>query len=434
MKNAWPALVLIPLLLAGCESALRVDSLPPEPATAKPAEAAASPDPSRPLAERAPQRREGWSSLVKQARGQLHRGELEQAEDSLTRAYDLTRGHRLGDPRTAASFRNLQRLAAAYFSQGDSTSFGRVMELLWFVSDEVPDARNTEFARLLQELASTRNLQDRPAEARDALLLAFEILQEDPDSSDAARAGVHSQLGLAYLALDDLEAAEIEIGHASEIAAQDGPTGQLYAKSLIAGARLELARGNFDEARQALNSAIEINQDLFGNEHAATARVVRELALLEQAAGRLHAAEMHFDRVVSIWDAAPREHYQQAQSRNELAWFLLETSQDEQAEAHARVALELLEESQTGGQPLASIADTLATALRNQGKYAEAEPLYQVALEQGAEATDLAGWDLGAIAERYASLLEQTNRTTEADELRRRWNPTASDGDEGEQP
>jgi tetratricopeptide (TPR) repeat protein len=150
--------------------------------------------------------------------------------------------------------------------------------------------------------------------------------------------------------------------------------------------------------------------------------------------GQYEAAEEHFDRVISIWDAIPNEHHQRALSRNELAWFLVETGQAEQAEAPARSALGMLEERQIGGQPLAAITDTLATALRNQGKYGEAEPLYQEALTEGAKAMGLPGWDVVAIADRYATLLEQTDRAAEADELRERWRAPVSEDPASEAP
>jgi len=412
------------VLLVGCETALPVERLPGESAqapeelaTVLDGQAAIEPDSEKP---RVPQA--SWSSLVKQGRGHLQRDEFAAAEDSFTRSYDLTRGYRKGDPRTSASYRNLERVATAYLATGDSLGFGRVMELLIFVSGEVPSARNSDFARLLQDLASTRTLQKRPAEARDALLLALDILEAELGAEHSSLVGVRSQLGLTHLELGEPQMAEAEILRASQIAlAHEDAPGPLYAGSLVARAQLELTRGNADEARNTLLSALDINEEHFGSEHAATARVVRELALLEQETDHNPAAEEHFDRVISIWDALPREHYQQAQSRNELAWFLVETGQPARAEAPARSALGMLEEKNIGGQPRAGVADTLATALRDQGKHEEAESLYRQALEEGTKTLGRAGWDLDAIAERYATLLELTNRASEADELRQRW-------------
>ena len=437
MEVRLHGLFAITALLVACESAVPVERLPPEPAQAPEFvdTVPADPTPSQPLTEKARVPRATWSSLLKQGRGHLKRGELASAEDSFTRAYDLARGYRDGDPRTRASYRNLERVAAAFLATGDSTSFARVMELLVFVSNEVPRARDAELARLLQDLATTRNLQKRPAEARDALLLALEILENEPGAEHASLVGIHSQLGLAHIELNELEVAEVEIDRASQIAlSREDPPGPLYATSLIARARLELARSNIEAARNALTSAVDINEEQYGSEHAATARVVRELALFEQETGHHPAAEEHLDRVISIWDAIPNEHYQRAQSRNDLAWFLVEIGQPERAEAPARSALVMLEDMEVGGQPLAGIADTLATALRDQSKHEEAESLYQQALEEGAKALGLAGWDLVAIADRYATLLEQTNRSAEATELRRRWRTAVPEEPRSEAP
>jgi tetratricopeptide (TPR) repeat protein len=149
--------------------------------------------------------------------------------------------------------------------------------------------------------------------------------------------------------------------------------------------------------------------------------VIRELALFEQNVGDYAAAERNFDRAIEIWDALPRESYQQAMSRNELAWFLVETGQAKLAEAPARSALGILEEREVEGQPLAAVADTLATCLRDQARYEEAEGLYKQALDEGTKGSSLPGWDVAEIAERYSVLLEETGRAAEAEELRMRW-------------
>ena len=423
------------MLVAGCQTAVPFDSRsieatpssapsslvsPPEAATPS-----SQPDdnpPARPpLATREGTPTASWSSRVKRGRGHLKRGELTQAEDSFAAAYDQARGYNAGDPRTLATVRNLQRVSSAYLARGDSASFGRTMELLVFVSGEVTAARNLEFVRLLQELSATRTLQERPADARDALLLARSVQEEQRGSKDTALVGIHSQLGLAYIDLGDLDSAQLAIDLAAELAGQEDPPGALHAQMLVARAKLELARGNSNEARQALQSALDTSTEQFGAQHPETARIVREFALLEQQAGDNHSAQEHFDRAIAIWDSLPNEKRQQALSRNDLAWFLVETGQDAQAEAPARSAIELFEAASMDGQPLSAAADTLATSLRNQGKYIEAEPFYQLALEEGSKAKGLAGWNLSEMADRYAGLLEQTDRGSEAAELRLRW-------------
>ena len=323
--------------------------------------------------------------------------------------------------------RNLQRVAAAHLAAGDSTSFARVMEHIVYISGEEPIARTSETARLLQELAATRLMQQRPTDARDALLLALAILEEEGQASDAAMVGVRSQLGVAHLEGGNLESAEAEIDAAARLALGSGDDkGPLYAKTLVPRAQLEMARGNVQEARDAMAEALEITEEHFGIESAATARVVREMALLEQEAGDFAEAEKHFDQAIAIWDALHGERFQRAQSRNELAWFLVETGQAEHAEAPARSALAMLEEKEIGGQPLAAVADTLATSLRDQGKYAEAEPLYQEALLEGSKADRLAGWSVDEIAERYAEMLDRMDRPADATEIRQRWREAAA--------
>ena len=427
------ALVAGAALLQGCASATPAD-LPSDPVPETTASTPQAKTPTivepvvtdaKPSQEAWPQPApppERWSDLLRAGRTHLSLGELAEAEDSWTRAYDLTADFWPRDPRTATTIRNLQRLATAYRKAGDAAGFGRVMELLAYVSQENPSYHTPEMAVLMQELAAIRTLQGRPAEARDALERTIVLVGEDRGPKDPSLVGLHAQLGLALLELDDLEGAEREIDHAAEIATlAAGPDSVLFAKSLVPRAKLEFARGNVDDSRDALLAAIDISEEHNGENAPATARVVRELALFEQNAGDNAAAERSFDRAIAIWDALPRESYQRAQSRNELAWFRVETGQAQRAERPARSALGILEKSRIAGQPLAAVSDTLATALRDQAKYEEAERLYQQALTEGKRNRDLPGWNVSEIAERYAVLLEQTDRRAEAEELRARW-------------
>ena len=408
----------------GCASAVPADG-PSQTRTqtqaSTPLGAAAAPA-AEALPEQSERPEQSWSRLVRAGRGHLSRGELAEAEDRFTRAYDQTTAFRPGDPRTQTSIRRLERLSRAYLETGDGTSFARVMELLIYISETNPSSRRPEMATLMQELAAIRTLQGHHTEARDALERALTMIRELRGSDDASLVGLYAQLGLTLLELDDLEGAERAIDRAAEIAvAARGTDSVLFAKTLIPRAKLELERGDLENAREALVAAVDIHEEHYGENHPATAGIVRELALFEQNAGDTAAAERNFDRVINIWDAIPREQYQHAQSRNELAWFLVETGNPKLAEAPARSALGILEERGIGGQPLSAVADTLATALRDQQKYAEAEELYQQALSEGSKASGLPGWDVSAIAERYAILLEQTDRSQQAEELRARW-------------
>jgi tetratricopeptide (TPR) repeat protein len=434
MKSADPLLVVARWLLAATLAAVSIACASAVPLDEESAEAEAWPTapasdsqaaaPRRTLVEAAsgPVPEESWSQLMKAGRGYLDRGELPEAEDRFTRAWDRTADFRDTDPRTAATLRNLERVAVAYRTAGDAPAFARVLELLALVSETTPAARTPELATLMQELAAMRTLQGRPEEARRALERTVTLMEEARGPEDASLAGVHAQLGLTLIELGDLDGAEREIDRAAEIGvAADGADGLPFARTLLPRARLDLARGRDEDARDALQTAIDIYVERQGENSPETARMVRELALFEQGQGEYAAAERSFDRAIAIWDSLPREDYQRAQSRNELAWFLVETGKPGQAEAPARSALGILEDRSLGGQPYSAVADTLATALRDQQKYEEAEHLYQRALEEGTQGGALPGWDLGEIAERYAVLLEETGRAAEAEALRARF-------------
>lgn len=401
----------------------RAGSVPGEGAWPAGSQAGASPaaaTPAPPVPQ--PQEKQSWAQLMKAGREDLELGRLPDAEDRFSRAYDLTSAFRPSDPRTLATLGNLERLANAYRTAGDGDGFARVMDLLIYASETNPAARTARLAALMQQLGGVRSLQGQPEEARDALERAIALLEETRGAGDGSLVGAHAQLGLVLLDLDDLDGAEREIDRAAEIAtAVEGSDGPLFARSLVPRARLQLARGDWNAARRSLASAVEIQVTRFGERSPAVARVVREQALLAQQAGDYDAAEQSFERVIAIWDALPDEDYQRAQSRNELAWFQVEAGHAERAEANARSALDILQANAIDGPALASASDTLATSLRDQGKYAEAEPLYRQALDEGSQGGKLPDQHLAEIAERYAVLLEETGRSDEAEALRARW-------------
>ena len=420
----------------GCASAVAVDESKPVPATASAEPAGAVPvadttgagapaaAPAAPAAATT-SRPERWSTLMKAGRTHLAAGELAEAEDRFTRAYDRTLDLRPGDPRTRTTARNLERTAIAYREAGDAAGYARVTELLVYIAETNPEARSAELASLLQGLAATRMLEGNMDAARAAVERTIALVEEENGPGDPQLVGPLSQLALLLVESGEdgeLDAAEQTIDRAATIGADSaGPDSPLYATTLVPRAKLEMARGQTDAAREALLTAIDISVEYAGEASPGTAQLVRELAMLEQEAGDTAAAERAFERVISIWDTLPRENYQRAQSRNELAWFLVEIGDPQRAESPARSALGILEEQDLGGQPFAAIADTLATALRDQRKYEEAETLYRQALQEGAKERGLPGWDLSEIAGRYAVLLEETGRAAEAAELRDRW-------------
>lgn len=363
-----------------------------------------------------------WSDLMKAGRTHLEYGELAEAEDRFVRAFDLTADFRPTDPRTTATLKNLERVARAYREAGDVTGFARMMELMSVVSDLDPEARSSELAELTHELATILAAQGRLEESQAALERALALTLETRGPDDPSLVGLHAQLALTRIELDDLAGAEAEIDRAAELAVRDaGEETVLFARSLLPRARLAFVRGDVEGAREAMLAAVEIHEQQFGPVAPATAQVVRELALFEQSAGDRAAARKAFERVIAIWDALPRESYQRAMSRNELAWFLIETGRPALAEAPGRSALAILSERGVGGHALAAVCDTLATALRDQAKYEEAETLYQQALAEGAKSESAAGLDVAEIAERYSVLLEETGRAGEAEALRSRW-------------
>jgi len=392
----------------------------PSAPTASPPSVSTAPSPAAPrVAPLPPSPVASWSEYNRAGREALRLRDLPEAELSFTDAYALTRTFRAGDPRTEATVKNLQRVANGYLQTYRMVGFERVMGLLAQISIETPRTRTPEFAKLFTTLAVTFTAEGRHAEARDALERAIEIQGARSRQSDPALVSMHAQLGITYLELGDEKLGRYHVQMALGIAeTSEGADGPLYAQALVGKARLESLGGSNAQAERDLRKALETLVREFGDGSPAIAGVVRELAGLYQRIGLDGDAEREYARVVSIWDGIPGERFQQALSRNDLAWFLVETGKPADAERYARDALDLLDAQGVEGQPLASVADTLATALRDQRKYEEAEALYRRAMLAGEAGDALPGFSTDAIAQRYAALLDATGRAAEATELR----------------
>jgi tetratricopeptide (TPR) repeat protein len=390
----------------GCSVATRVPErqgqiFDPHAATTSPAApASAAATPARPPAAAVPSQlpTTSWSVLVKQGRDALRSRDLPAAEAHFTQAYALTRDFRAGDPRTAATVKNLERVATAYYEVRQLTSFERVMQLLAQLTTEVPDARTPEAAGLFKVLAASFVQQGRHDEARDALERALAIFGNQSSDADPALVGLHAQLGITYIELGNEELgrqhSQLALGIAESAQGSESP---LYAQALVGRARMDARLGNAEQAEADLLEAIRISVAYYGEHNPATGAVVYELAGFYRHLGRNDEARAQFERVISIWDGIPGERFQQALARNDLAWLLVEIGQPAPAEGFARKALLLL---------------------RDQRKYEEAESLYERALGILAEQASPPGANNQGIALHYAELLEATGRVAEADRLR----------------
>jgi tetratricopeptide (TPR) repeat protein len=109
-------------------------------------------------------------------------------------------------------------------------------------------------------------------------------------------------------------------------------------------------------------------------------------------------------------------------SQNELAEVYREKGDTAAAEPLFRSSLDMVETlSLARGHPkLAQLLDNYATLLRDEGKYAEAEPLYQRAVETWAKSRYPEHPDVAGTLTNYAALLRKLNRPAEADAMEAR--------------
>jgi CHAT domain-containing protein len=173
-------------------------------------------------------------------------------------------------------------------------------------------------------------------------------------------------------------------------------------------ANLYMAQGQYEEAVSLRERALAITEAAPGKDPSGVAAALNNLAYLYVTQGQYARAEPLFDRALTIWEAAPgKEHLDVATALNNLAHLYKAQGNYEKALPLFKRALEIAEaaaypgltpvsvrgsnSSSPEGQAIRSQAyqdGLLATALNNladlyeaQEQYAQAEPLYQRALE-----------------------------------------------------
>ena len=91
-----------------------------------------------------------------------------------------------------------------------------------------------------------------------------------------------------------------------------------------------------------------------------------------------------------------------------------------EAENQFRMALQEAEKLGLSDARLPTSLNNLANCLRQQGRYAEAQPLYTRALELKTRQVGPFSTDLVPIMENYAKMLRASGKTAEADKLDRK--------------
>lgn len=139
----------------------------------------------------------------------------------------------------------------------------------------------------------------------------------------------------------------------------------------------------FDDAEKHLQIALDMHQRLYGEDSPEAGRVLRELAGVAVMRGRKDGIAM-LERSLAIERAAARgaPNRDWAMSESRLGWALSQEGRQQEAEAHLRSALDLLERlGESAAEELPTVLNNLARAVRRQQRIEEAEALYRRALD-----------------------------------------------------
>lgn len=199
----------------------------------------------------------------------------------------------------------------------------------------------------------------------------IELLQEMVGSADP-----DNVKGRDYTVRQLLD--EFAAGLSDQLADQPEVNATIHAT--IGNAYLGLAE--FDEAESHLSTALKIRRGVFGDEHAAIAANLGDLATLQVRRGNYHKAEgLYRDALTMHKRLFESPHARIASSLNNLGELLGYMGESSSAESLLREALAM--RRQLFGDEHGSIAETknnLALFLQHMGEYVEAEQLYREAL------------------------------------------------------
>lgn len=197
------------------------------------------------------------------------------------------------------------------------------------------------------------SLEDgRPEDAIEQILRATPRLTHP---SGDALAGLLTQLGRAYMALEvpETDEALAQLRRALELFT---PSNEMSAEALMTVARIEMQRGELDEARDRL---MKIGQWFGGTEWYMPSLLA--MAELEAASGNLDAAVEHYEGLVSLAkeDGLPRwiTREQIARSLTAESAARLSAGDAERAERLALVALDYAGLDEAPAEVLKAIAD-----------------------------------------------------------------------------
>lgn len=359
------------------------------------------------------------STRNKLANALLRQGQTTEAEAELQRALGLLQQSAGAESEEAAL--SLKYLGQTYIAQSRYDEAGEVLQQALAITEKIFGVEHQQTALALSELAGLRLRQGRYDEARQLYERAQSLLEKTLGPNDAALASVLSNLASANRQLGRYTVAESLFRRALAIHRQ-----QLDAHSLVIASDLNnLAllyneQERYEDALRLFNEALPIYEGTLGREHPRVARVLANLALTRQRQRDFVQAEALLKEALAIQRQQPN-YADLAASLNTLAACYREQGRSAEAERLYQEALDLRRTHLGTAHP--DVADSLiglAMLYARWNRAAEAESFFRQGLQLQEQTLGVNHPRLIATLTSFAALLRQTNKGTEAADLERR--------------
>jgi len=291
-----------------------------------------------------------------------------------------------------------------------------------------------------------------------------QVLEDGLIEDPVVRAKFMETLGNVYRRLGALDKAEQLLMGAIQI--RRSLYGSMHleiASSLSRIGSLQTDQGDYEGSIETLREALNIQQELLGDDHHDTVDTMNNLANALQSSNRIHESELLYRKIISInrnhedrqeylatnltnlgnllseqqnYTEAEqllhealeirqrilgREHPRTAVTLNNLAQMLRRSGSAESAEPLLRESIEIRKITLGDDHPSVAIGiNNLALALRDMGRFDEAEPLFRESLERRINHYGEEHPAVGIAYYNLAGLKNRTERYQEAEELSRK--------------
>ncbi len=291
-----------------------------------------------------------------------------------------------------------------------------------------------------------------------------QVLEDGLIEDPVVRAKFMETFGNVYRRLGALEKAEQLLMNAIQI--RRSLYGSMHleiASSLSRIGSLQTDQGDYEGSIETLREALNIQQELLGDDHHDTVDTMNNLANALQSSNRMNESELLYRKIISInrnhedrqeylatnltnlgnllseqenYTEAEqllhealeirqrilgREHPRTAVTLNNLAQMLRRSGSAESAEPLLRESIEIRKITLGDDHPSVAIGiNNLALALRDMGRFDEAEPLFRESLERRIKHYGEEHPAVGIAYYNLAGLKNRTERYQEAEELSRK--------------